>query len=231
MGESLWSKGGDVNVAQSSSLDASGANGGVITVTGENSAVVNGNLNAVGSAGNGGVINISGGNSTTVGSTATIDAGGSVNGGMVTITGGGTTTVAGTVNSIGAAGQGGQIQALGAAVEMAASARVDASGLAGGGQVYIGGGFQGKDAQIVNATNTAVAAGASIKADATGDGDGGTVVVWADQSTIYSGEITARSMGAVGHGGMIEVSGKEYLMVDGSVEASAVSGNRGNGVV
>ena len=219
-------EGGDVAVTQTSTLEANGATGGLITVTGENSAVVNGTLNAVGSAGDGGMINISGGNSTLVGSTANINAGGSVNGGWVKITSGGETTMGGTVNSVGGSGIGGKVDTVGAAVELAASARIDASGLAGGGRVRIGGSLQGRHPTLMNATTTTVQSGARIVADATGNGDGGTVIVWADEDTIYRGDISARGAG-VGRGGFVEVSGKESLFFDGEVDTLAADGSAG----
>lgn len=51
-----------------------------------------------------------------------------------------------------------------------------------GGEVLVGGGWQGADASVTNATHTTVASGAQLHADAWVQGDGGTVVVWADDT-------------------------------------------------
>jgi filamentous hemagglutinin family protein len=126
-----------------------------------------------------------------------------------------------------AAGIGGNITVEGTeTVEVGSNARIDASGSAGGGSVRIGGGFQGRDVSMANAKNTTVAEGSLIIADATESGDAGTVIVWADQDTVYEGEISAQAAG-VGNGGFVEVSGKENLTFDGVVSTLSVSGRNG----
>ncbi|MCK5296319.1 MAG: hypothetical protein KAJ75_05475, partial [Alphaproteobacteria bacterium] len=74
---------------------------------------------------------------------------------------------------------------------------------------------------------TYVAETATIKADAVDTGDGGKVIVWADDVTNYYGHISATGGAVSGNGGFAEVSGKEYLNFDGTVDLSASNGNNG----
>ena len=55
-------------------------------------------------------------------------------------------------------------------------ANIDASGEAGGGQIHIGGGFQGNDPTIAHASRLNVNRQTTLSADATGSGDGGEIV-------------------------------------------------------
>ena len=70
-------------------------------------------------------------------------------------------------------------------------ASLDASGVNGGGSVFIGGDFQGKGI-IPNALMTFVSADSTIKADALQSGNGGRVIVWADYATRFFGGVSAR---------------------------------------
>ncbi|SEL78378.1 filamentous hemagglutinin N-terminal domain-containing protein [Halomonas daqiaonensis] len=104
---------------------------------------------------------------------------------------------------------------------------VDASGDAGGGSVLIGGGYQGKDAAVPNASATYMSADSSIYADAITTGDGGTAVLWADDSTRAYGSISARGGAQSGDGGLIETSGG-WLDVSGiRIDTRAPNGSLG----
>src|SRR5690606_35475420 len=111
---------------------------------------------------------------------------------------------------------GGQVKLLGHHVGLFDQSSVDVSGALGGGEVLIGGDFQGKNSSIRNAQRTFVAEDASIYADALEAGDGGKVIVWADDITRYYGSIYSRA--TTGKGGFVEVSGKNYLSFDGSAD-------------
>ena len=100
---------------------------------------------------------------------------------------------------------GGEVQLLGGQVGLDGS--IDVSG---GGTALVGGGFQGNAAGVLNAQRTVVGKGATI------DADGGTVVVWADGSTSYNGNINAP-------GADVEVSGKETLAFTGGINAEGGS--------
>ncbi|UBF26896.1 CHAT domain-containing protein [Kovacikia minuta CCNUW1] len=118
-----------------------------------------------------------------------------------------------------------QINVLGDRVALS-SANLDASGVAGGGTIRIGGDFQGKGT-VPNALQTAVSQDSTIRADALSTGNGGRVIVWADQSTNFGGRISARGGQTVGNGGFAEVSGKENLNYQGSTDLSAANGSLG----
>ena len=132
----------------------------------------------------------------------------------------------GRASAQGESGHGGHIEILGDRVGLFGNASVDASGKTGGGEVLIGGDFQGKgDTQT--ATQTQVGPQASIHADAIDSGDGGKVIVWADDSTQFHGSISARGGSVSGDGGFVETSGKVYLEATGSVDAGSPNGKGG----
>ena len=122
---------------------------------------------------------------------------------------------------------GGKIIMTGEKVGLFGSAVVDASGKAGGGQIYIGGGYQGKDPAISNAKKTYIGAEALMKANAGALGQGGQIVVWSDEGTQFYGKVEARGGRRFGDGGKIEVSGKNNLIFKGLVDASAAKGRAG----
>ena len=122
---------------------------------------------------------------------------------------------------------GGEVVLSGNTVDVQSTAEINATGNLGGGSVSIGGGFQGQDESIPNAEITRIQEGAVVDASATEQGDGGSVIVWSDGATIYSGEIRARGAGD-GDGGFAEVSGKEFLAFEGSVDLLAPLGVRGD---
>ena len=115
-------------------------------------------------------------------------------------------------------------------------ATLDASGTDGGGNIFIGGNFRGQG-PLPNARVTFVDADTSIFADALqsrdGGGDGGRVILWADDTTQFFGNISARGSAApIPHtphptpssGGFVEVSGKQNLMFRGEVDTRAPNG-------
>jgi len=148
----------------------------------------------------------------------------STEGGKVVLKAVESTRIDGMVQASALGQKGGSIMATARQVQIDGSAVLDASGAMGGGEVLVGGGYQGRDARLSNAQSTLVAAGAQLKADATVQGDGGTVVVWADGATRYEGSLSARGGSLSGNGGRAEVSGKGYLDFRGLADLSAVNG-------
>ena len=122
---------------------------------------------------------------------------------------------------------GGNIEVLGNEVQVAAGASLDASGASGGGTVLVGGDAHGANPSVMNAKSTYVDAAATIKADAVQNGNGGKVVVWADNATQFSGNISARGGTVSGNGGWVEVSGKQWLGYAGLVDTTAPYGLTG----
>ncbi|MGD9604327.1 MAG: filamentous hemagglutinin N-terminal domain-containing protein, partial [Gammaproteobacteria bacterium] len=136
-----------------------------------------------------------------------------------------TTTVGGTLEASGLAG-GGRVEVLGDEVVMA-GATVRANALEGaGGQVRVGGEYQGGSA-LRAALTTEVDAASVLEANAGGNGDGGTVVVWSDEETRFNGTASARGGDTGGDGGLVEVSGKDILRFGGSVDVGAPAGDAG----
>ncbi len=102
--------------------------------------------------------------------------------------------------------QGGDIRLLGAQVGLDANAVIDASGTNGGGQILIGGDYQGQG-NVRTARASFVGEDVQIKADALDNGDGGKVIVWSDESTRMYGRISATGGALSGDGGFVETSG------------------------
>ena len=137
----------------------------------------------------------------------------------------GTTWVAGQVEATGSEGTGGNIRLLGRHVGVIAEALIDASAESGGGEILVGGDYRGENPAVKNAEATFVGAGTTIKANALGEGDGGKVIVWADDVTRFEGSISATAQS--GDGGFVETSGKKHLEATGFVDASSVTGMAG----
>lgn len=124
---------------------------------------------------------------------------------------------------------GGQVDVLGQRVGLTDQARIDVSGTQGGGQVRIGGDYQGKNAAVPNAQMAYVGQDVRIQANATDVGKGGRVIVWADDTTRAYGTIEAKGGVNGGDGGFVETSGKRSLDVHGiRVSAAASAGRSGS---
>jgi filamentous hemagglutinin family protein len=123
--------------------------------------------------------------------------------------------------------KGGKITVVGKSIEITNKARINVSGDIGAGEVLIGGDYQGKNPNVLNATNTYVANGAKIFANALTSGNGGKVIVFSDNDTSFFGDISSRGGAISGNGGFVEVSGKENLLFDGAVNTTAANGQVG----
>ncbi len=121
---------------------------------------------------------------------------------------------------------GGTVQLLGERVGLLDNAKIDVSNDTGGGNVFVGGNFQGRGS-LPNAKRTYIGQNVNINADALTTGDGGRVIIWGNEITGFYGNISARGGSVVGNGGLVEVSGKEQLIFRGHVDTSALSGFSG----
>ena len=144
----------------------------------------------------------------------------------------GTAAVAGRVQATGSAGSGGSIAIVGVQTGLFDGARVDASGMAGGGTILVGGDIHGTpitDGSLTfsNSLRTYVAPTASLRADAIDAGDGGKVVLWSNEYTGFYGSIAARGGAKSGNGGFVETSSKHNLQALGMVDAAAPYGAAG----
>ena len=131
---------------------------------------------------------------------ATIDASGNVNGGMLHVLGDSVVLTEATLTANAVHGNGGQIR--------------------------VGGEYQGGAALRAAATTT-VDGASSLAANAGEHGGGGKVVVWSDKETDFKGSAQTRGGTLGGNGGLVEVSGKEILRFKGSVDVGAPSGDAG----
>ena len=134
-----------------------------------------------------------------------------------------TAIASGTLNVSGETG--GNVNILGEKVGVIAG-NINASGINGGGNVLIGGDYQGLG-RCPNTLRTFVSSDSTINADAVSNGNGGRVIVWADETTRFKGNITARGGLFSGNGGFVEVSGKQFLDFGGNVNTLAANGNPG----
>lgn len=124
-------------------------------------------------------------------------------------------------------GKGGKVKITGDKVGLTGETSIDASGDTGGGEMLVGGDLQGKNPDVVNAAKTYVGKDVSITADAVTEGDGGKVIVWADDTTHFYGDISSTGGEILGDGGFVEVSGKELLNFKGLVDLRASQGKNG----
>ncbi|MBL3526510.1 MAG: filamentous hemagglutinin N-terminal domain-containing protein, partial [gamma proteobacterium endosymbiont of Lamellibrachia anaximandri] len=189
-------------VANSGRLEASGTKGGSIVVSGDR-ITSSGAIVADGSAGDGGRVKLESADTTLLTENSTTSA------------------------QSKAGGKGGSVQVLGDRVGLFDNATLDASGHNGGGEVLLGGDYQGGNPDVPNADRTYVGPEAQIRADAIVDGDGGKVIVWADEVTKLYGTISAKGDSNSGSGGFAEVSGKESLIYRGKTDLSGADGRQG----
>jgi filamentous hemagglutinin family protein len=135
------------------------------------------------------------------------------------------------VSAPGAAALAGSLTALGKELRLTGTARVEASGAGGGGNVVLGGRYTAIGATDTQLTQ--VDAGASVRAcgstacsGATGTGAGGTVRLYSTQGTRLSGEVNV-SGSATGAAGTVEVlsnSGLTALTATGRILALTGAG-------
>ncbi len=156
--------------------------------------------------------------------TGTIQANGikKENGRVFLVAEGGTSINSGTISA-----PGGKVHILGKHVGVLETGKVDVSSDFGGGEVLIGGDFQGKNPDIPNAKTSVVMKGAEIFANALLEGDGGKIIVWSDDTTAVQGELYACGGLKGGDGGFMEVSGVENLHYSGLAFGDAPQGKKG----
>ena len=172
-------------IVRADGLSASGGHAGQVTLTGSQAS------------------SLAAGSSTSADASAV-----GANAGRVLVDGGaGANLVTGRVSATSSTGQGGTVTLLGRHLGLLDGAQVDVSGHTGGGDAWLGGGVQGRDAGLRNSQALYMAPGASVRADATGAGNGGRIVLWSDKATRVYGSLSARGGALDGDGGLIETSG------------------------
>ena len=147
----------------------------------------------------------------------------------------GATKVAGTLSVKSADATAGKIEVLGEEVHLTETAKLDATGKTGGGQILVGGDWQGSN-EVRQAIFTTVERGAYLDASATQLGDGGTIVTWSNIGEARSvteahGTFFARGGEQGGDGGRIETSGHVLRIREIEVNTSALKGVSGNWLI
>jgi filamentous hemagglutinin family protein len=137
----------------------------------------------------------------------------------------GTAIISGTLDVASDSAIGGSVGVFGSKIAVV-NGQINASGITGGGEILIGGELQGKGS-VPNAQYTFISSDSKLLADAINAGDGGRVIVWADKVTQFWGTVSAKGGEISGNGGFVEVSGKEHLNFQGSVDTSAPQGKAG----
>ncbi len=212
-----------------------GANGAAALVTNDGLIVAEGGRVTLSTAAVDGLVT----NLVSAGGTISTDSAGARGGRILIDAAGGTALVTGQISArgTGAASVGGRIALRGSeAVGLMQTARVDASGTAGGGVVAIGttlkrarGGPGTRSASTSKIVS--VAPGATVAADATGSGNGGIITVLSTDSTVMAGNLSARGGALAGDGGVVEVSGGLGYALLGNVDVTAARGRAGGLVI
>jgi len=84
----------------------------------------------------------------------------------------------GTIIAVTAEEKGGKVHVLAEDIDLKAGTNIMAAGNFAGGEVLIGGDYQGKNPDITNAKTVTVAKDANIGACALETGDAGKIIVW-----------------------------------------------------
>ncbi|HAF2163488.1 TPA: filamentous hemagglutinin N-terminal domain-containing protein, partial [Salmonella enterica] len=167
---------------------------------------------------------------TVVNNSGTVEATGLTGqGGEIVLNGGdsGVVSQSGVLLTDSGAGHGGKITVEGQNIHLAENSKTSATGKTGGGEVYVGGGWQGGDSRIHNASKVVMDKNATVDVSATESGNGGTAVLWSDDYTNFRGSVLARGGGQSGHGGRVETSSHKNLQAFGDVDTSTPAGRGG----
>ncbi|MEQ9485150.1 two-partner secretion domain-containing protein [Coleofasciculus sp. F4-SAH-05] len=220
--------GGEINLTSTflenrGEIQADGERGGNLNINVTN-FLDTGVLSATGNAGDGGTIQVDYQGTVIQTATALTSVTGSEKAGRIRFQGGQVFTTSGNLQAQGELG--GKIQLFGERLQLLGTT-VNASGNQGGGEILVGGDYQGNTVEAQNADYTLVNHATTLQADGLTVGDGGKVIVWADGETDFYGNLTARGGALTGNGGVLEVSGKGSLVFGGLADASAANGVAG----
>ena len=173
-----------VNNINGAIISANGQNGGKINITA--TQFINSACLTVDGERTAGEISINIENAFLMGS-GTLSANSNLGaGGKITVTAYGRIINSATITANGKTG--GEINLLAKNIIMTA-ANVNADGQTGGGRIRIGGEWQGRDGYL-RSDSTYINEYCKMSANATDTGDGGTINVWSDINTNYSGNIS-----------------------------------------
>ncbi len=202
-------------------INADGKDGGQINISARTLSLAD-TISAQGLEGTGGIITTEVTGNTWETSTSRMRVDGKVDGGKIRSLTSFNHTTSGQYSAQGNTGQGGKIDITGGSIKML-SAQVDASGATGGGQIRIGGEFQGgknlPQDDLPNAKITTLDRGTRLRAEGKGDeADGGNIIVWSDNDTLSLATISATPGLNSGEGGFVELSSGETLTTDSIIQ-------------
>jgi hypothetical protein len=124
-------------------------------------------------------------------------------------------------------GVAGKIEVTGENVAVLDNSKIEAVGEKGGGEILLGGDYQGKNPAVQNAKTTTIAENVEIKADAKNEGNGGKVIVWSDNETKVAATFSAKGGKKSGDGGLVETSAHKLDVKGVKVDTSAPKGKTG----
>jgi len=213
------------NVSLTGTLNASGVQGGSISLSGHN-VIQQGKLLANGTAGQGGSVDVRFKNAYLDSELSHVEAKGSTGqGGAISVKGdqGSRAFISGQYNVSSTNDKGGSVKITAADGDLKLfGAKVTSDGKLGGGLIEIGGEFQG-GGTLEHAKTTSVNYSATLSADATDTGKGGEVIVWSDEETLFGGTVQARGGVNGGDGGQIEISSKDTMKIAGNATTTAAA--------
>ncbi len=128
----------------------------------------------------------------------------------------GLVSVSGEIIAQAPEGAGGSIYIFGDKVELIDKAVIDASGDSAGGNILIGGAFQGINSPYKNAREVTVADKVLLNVRANKFGNGGEAIIWSDAATTFTGKLMGEGGEYGGNGAFVEISGKEKLKYTGT---------------
>ena len=196
-------------------IDVSGSNGGNVNI--ETKALdQNSDIKAVGNNGQGGNVDIWATRYVAV-KNAEIDVSGKTKGGNINAAGDYQILSSGTYKATSTDGLGGTIKISSPLTKLFA-VDVDASGYTGGGNIFLGG--AGTTGEPVQSSLFNIFSDASVaKANCTGpSGKGGKVYIDSDNTAYVFGNIQAKGDGSAGTGGSVEISGRQTLGFNATVD-------------
>jgi filamentous hemagglutinin family protein len=122
--------------------------------------------------------------------------------------------------------KGGSITVTADNITVGKDSTLNAGGHSGGGNIRVGGDYQGGGVTPA-AKRTEIEQGALLDVSALHSGDAGEAIIWSDGNTYFHGTALARGGSISGDGGLVEVSGKEFLRYKGYVNTLAPNGETG----
>lgn len=193
-------------VCLNGNIDASGLNGGTVNINAK-TFDQNGNISAKASNGAGGNVDINATSYTAV-KNSKIDVTGKTKGGNISVQSNYQILSSGTYDANSSGGNGGNIK-ISAPLTKLFGVDIDASGYAGGGNIYIGG--PGTSGVAINDSYLTILNDSSIINANSTIGKGGNVYLDSKGTTYVFGTVNTKGSGQANSGGYVELSAKEYL--------------------